>query len=47
MKLKLKELQDIAIKLNIDIYTDKKTKSNTKKKKTKQELYNNIVNLLT
>ena len=47
LKLKLKELQDIAKKLNLDIYSDKKTKSNTKKKKTKQELYNNIVNLLT
>jgi hypothetical protein len=47
LKLKLTELQDIAVKLNLDIYTDKKTKSNKKKKKTKSELYNNIVNLLT
>ena len=47
LKLKLKDLQDIAIKLNIDIFSDKKTKNNTKKKKTKSELYNNIVNLLT
>jgi len=47
IKMKLKELQDIAKKLKIDIYSNNKTKKGTFKLKTKMILYDSIVKLLT